>query len=150
MIRVLKFLDDLLIFGNTLEEILMTRDSVTPRFCDKFQMHFGTSPVDTVSDHDCIFKDNDFVFTLRKGEGNKESVSGNERNARDNPVRFDKIVWNINFHSSNPPSTSPVSISGTTTNFNTEKEFILHGQSDTEYLGQGGACMVDIQFRIEQ
>ena len=48
--------------------------------------------------------------------------AGNVRNARDDPFRFDKIVWSINFrHSSNPPRTSSISISVTTTNFNIKK-----------------------------
>lgn len=64
-----------------------------------------------------------FVQVLRFESVLKSALeAGNVRNARDDPFRFDKIVWSINFrHSSNPPSTSSISISVTTTNFNIKK-----------------------------
>ena len=75
-------------------------------------MHFGTNQEDKVFWYDYEFKNNDFFFTFRKGEENKESVLGSVQNARDDHVRFDKVVRKNNFHhSSNPPSTSSVSIS---------------------------------------
>ena len=63
-------------------------------------------------------------------------------NARNNPVRFTKIVRNINFHhSSNSPNTSSVSYLQQRQISTLKKEFAI--QSDTESLSQGGACMVD-------
>ena len=66
-------------------------------------------------------KNNDFVFTLKKG-GKKNHYLEVYKIARDNLVTFDKIVKNINLHhSSNPLSTSSVSTYVTTTTFNISK-----------------------------
>ena len=82
---------------------------------------------------------------------NKESVSGGVQSTRDNLVRTNTFVRNINFHySSFPPSTSSVSVSSTTTNNNTKEESILHGHSDIERYGLRGTCMLDKKFRINQ
>ena len=59
---------------------------------------------------------------------NNESVSGNAKNTRNNPLL----------------------ISATTANFNIEKEIILHGQSDTESFSKGGPFMVNnLEFSKE-
>ena len=109
--------------GSTYDIRLCDFPCAAPRFCEEFQeLYFGTNTRDRVSGYDCKFKNNDSVFTFRNGEENEESLSGSVQNAKYIPVKFDKIVRNINFHySSSPPSTSLVLISATTTNFNIEK-----------------------------
>ena len=73
------------------------------------------------------------------------------QSTRDNLVRTNKFVRNINFrYSSYSPSTSTVSVSSTTIDSSTKKECILHGHSDTERYGQRKSCMVDKKFRIKQ
>ena len=156
MIRAIIFLDDLLIFGNTMEEILVARDSnisaTAPRICDKFQeVCFRINSGNRVSGYDCELKDNDIVITSGKSSGNKESVTGGVQSTKDNLVRTKTFVRSINFHySSYSPSTSSLSVSSTTTNSNTKEECILHGHSDIERYSQRGTCMVDKKFRIKQ
>ena len=65
-------------FGeNTYGTRLYDFPSEVSRFCDKFQkMYFGTNPGDRgdrVSGYDCKLKNNNFVFTFRKGKKNKEN-----------------------------------------------------------------------------
>ena len=65
-------------FGeNTYGTRLYDFPSELSRFYDKFQkMYFGTNPGDRgdrVSGYDCKLKNNNFVFTFRKGKKNKEN-----------------------------------------------------------------------------
>ena len=87
--------------------------ATAPRICDKFQeVCFRTNSRNRVSGCDCKLKDNDIVFTSGKGSENKESVSGGVQSTRDNFVRTNMFVGNINFHySSYSPSTYLVSVS---------------------------------------
>ena len=126
--------------------------AATPGICDKFQkVCFRTNSESRLSGYDCELKDNDIVFTSAKGSENKESVSGGVQCTRDNLVRTNTFVRNINFHySSYSPSTSSVSVSSITTNINTKKECILHGHSDIENYGQRGTCLVDKKLRTNQ
>ena len=126
--------------------------ATAPRICDKFQeVCFRTNSGNTVSGYDCELKDNDIAFTSGKGSENKGPVSGGVQSTKDNLVRTNTFVRNINFHySSYSPSMSLVSISSITTNSNTKEECILHGHSDIERYGQRGTCMVDKKYRIKQ
>ena len=142
MIRAITFLDDLLIFfGNTMEEILVARDSVIfllqhLGFVINFKKCFRTNSVNRVYGYDCELKDNYIVFTSGKDSENKESVSGGVNSTRDNLVRTNTFVKDMNFyHSSYSPSTSSVSVSSTATNSNTKEQCILHGHSDIERYG---------------
>ena len=68
------------------------------RICDKFQeVCFRTNSENRVSGYDCELKDNDIVFTSRKVSGNNESVSGGVQSTRDNLVRTNTFIKNINF-----------------------------------------------------
>ena len=131
---------------------LCNNSATAPRIYDKFQeVCFRTNSGNRVSGYDCERKDNGIVFTSGKGSENKESVSGGVQNTKDNLVRTNTFVRNINFHySSSSPSTSSVSVSSTRTNSNTKEECILHGHSDIERYGQRGTCVVDKKFRIKQ
>lgn len=61
---------------NTYNTRLSDFSSAAFRFCDKFlEMHFETNSGDKVCGYDCELKNNNFFFTFRKSEENKESVS---------------------------------------------------------------------------
>ena len=132
---------------DTCNTALCNISAAAPRICDKFQkLCFRTNSESRVSGYDCELKDNDIVFTSGKGSENKESVSGCVQCTRDNLVRTNTFVRNINFYySSYSPSASSI-----TTNTNTKKECILHGHSDIERYDQRGTCMVDKKLRINQ
>ena len=51
-------------------------------------MYFKINSRATISGSYCKFKNKDFTFTFRKGKKNEESVSANEKNITDHPVRF--------------------------------------------------------------
>ena len=81
MIRAIIFLDDLLIFKNTIEEILVARDSIIFLLQHLgFVINFKTCVLEPtqeiVSGYDCELKNNGIVFTPGKGSENKEPVSG--------------------------------------------------------------------------
>ena len=62
------------------------------RIWDKFQeVCFRTNSENRVSGYDYELKDNDTVFTSRKGLGNNESVSGGVQSTRENLVRTNTL-----------------------------------------------------------
>ena len=80
---------------------------------------------------------------------NKESVSGGVQSTRDNLVRTNKVVRNINFHYLRySPSTSSVSISSATANSNTKEECILHCHCVIKCYCQRETCMVDKNLKL--
>ena len=71
MIGAIIFLDDLLIFGNTMDEILVAQDSVIfllqhLGFVLNFKKCVLEPTQETFSGYDCELKDNDIVFTSGK------------------------------------------------------------------------------------
>ena len=102
--------------------------SATLKFWDKFQeMYFRTNSRAIYLGIIVNSKTRILFLPLEKVKKIKSQCLQMKKIPEITLLEFYKIVRNISFHhSSNPLSTSSIPISATATNFNIEKEFILH------------------------
>ena len=121
MIRVINYLDDLLILGNSMSEIFMAGDSVI-----FLLQHLGfiinlkkcvLDPAQEILSVDCEFPNYHFVITSRKDREDKGSMPEVIQGIKGNTSGFDKTNRNTFFnHLSSAPRTSTTSLLTITAN----------------------------------
>ena len=123
-IRIVIYLDDMLIIGMTREEISFTS---VPGICYiSEKVSDDTSLRDRISGNDSQFKGNDHFPSTEKTTINKTDVSGFVSESRNNSFRVNKGVTPSDINNfGHSPSKTPLSFSPTTTNSGTEEKWLL-------------------------
>ena len=102
-----------------------------------------TSSGDRIPGNDSQFKGNDYCSSTKKATINKTDVSGYVSESRDNSFRVNIGVGSPNINNfGHSPSKTPLSLSPTATNSDTEEKWLLVKSSDTEQRILIGASLV--------
>ena len=148
MIRVIIYLDDLLILGNSMSEMFMARDSVIFLLQHLgFVINLKKCVLDPAQEivlrGDCEYPNYDFVITSGKDREDKGSMPEVIQGIKSNTSGFGKTNRNTFFnHSSSAPSTSTVSFLTTTANCISETITVLPHFGKADSHGKKRVVMV--------
>ena len=150
IIRIVIYLDNMLIMGQTMEEILMSRDTVIFLLQHlSFVLNLEKSILNLVQEIEFLGGDNKFfedvsVFAPREGVKNSESVSGCSCQRPGDNSRTHKIVRSSCLNNSGSfASSGECLISSATANKSIESNSVLSSICITQQQFKGGTSVVD-------
>ena len=150
-IRIIIYLDDMLLIDHTIEEPLMARDtpSSTSRVCTEFK----EIRVDTYTENRDLRGDNRFinhdpVSTREESLKSSKAVSGTSSEYKKINFRIDKTCRLIAFHySSSTSSTNKFQVPTATTNRSIKNKGIMLQKSGSKRKLQGRTAVVDKKLK---